>query len=236
MSSPGPARVPVRLATLASVALVSVSLGVLSGCTDTPPPSQLDGSFVIGDGAAPDARPVLDARPTDAQPDGAITEDGALAEDGARVDADDDLGDTGPHDARLGDARPGLDAEALDGALPDPCARTATITRTATAVVAEIVALDGLWVDVVATASIGPVNCTRRACPSENPCCNTCTAELLLDGLFPLVPGACAARVGCSGDECNLVCSPPVLGFAQTFRGVVRSAPRPHLELVRTLP
>lgn len=232
MSSPGPARVPVRLAALASVALVSVWLSVLSGCTDTPPPSQLDGSFVIGDGAPPDARPVLDARPTDA----ALTEDGAAAEDDARVDADDDLGDSGPHDAQRGDALPGLDADALDGALPDPCARTATITRTATAVVAEVVALDGLWVDVVATASIGPVNCTRRACPSDNPCCNTCTAELLLDGLFPLVPGACAARVGCSGDECNLVCSPPVLGFAQTFRGVVRSAPRPHLELVRTLP
>jgi hypothetical protein len=215
---------------LASV--VSVWLSVLSGCTDTPPPSQLDGSFVIGDGAPPDARPVLDARPSDA----AFTEDGAAAEDGARVDADDDLGDSGPHDAQRGDALPGLDADALDGALPDPCARTATITRTATAVVAEVVALDGLWVDVVATASIGPVNCTRRACPSDNPCCNTCTAELLLDGLFPLVPGACAARVGCSGDECNLVCSPPVLGFAQTFRGVVRSAPRPHLELVRTLP
>jgi hypothetical protein len=214
------------------LASVAVWLSVLSGCTDTPPPSQLDGSFVIGDGAPPDARPVLDARPTDA----ALTEDGAAAEDDARVDADDDLGDSGPHDAQRGDALPGLDADALDGALPDPCARTATITRTATAVVAEVVALDGLWVDVVATASIGPVNCTRRACPSDNPCCNTCTAELLLDGLFPLVPGACAARVGCSGDECNLVCSPPVLGFAQTFRGVVRSAPRPHLELVRTLP
>jgi hypothetical protein len=207
-------------------------VALASGCADTPPPSQLDGSFVIGDGAPPDARPVPDARPTDAQADdGAVVEDGAIAVDGARMDAAEDLGDGGSRDVR-----PGLDGEALDGALPDPCARTATLTRTATAVVAEIVALDGLWVDVVATASIGPVNCTRRACPSENPCCNTCTADLLLDGQLPLVPGACAARVGCSGDECNVVCTPPVLGFAQTFRGVVRSAPRPHLELVRTLP
>lgn len=206
------------------------SLGLVSGCADTPPPSQLDGSFVIGDGAAPDARPVPDARPADAAfVDGATTDDAGPIEDAS---AD----DTGAADARPGDGGARPDGETLDAALPDPCARTATLTRTASAVVAEALVLDGLWVDVVATASIGPVNCSRRACPSENPCCNTCTAELLLDGLFPVVPGACAARVGCEGNECNLVCTPPVLGFAQTFRGVVRSAPRPHLELVRILP
>lgn len=224
MSSRG--LVPVLVALVAGAAL-----GGAAGCADTPPPSQLDGSFVIGDGAAPDARSPPDARPdtgsTDAAPD-----DGAVAADAT---AEEDAGHEGL-DALPRDGGPSADAEALDGALPDPCARTATITRTASAVVAEAAALDGLWVDVVATATIGPVNCTRRACTPEDPCCNTCTAELLLDGLFPLVAGACAARVGCAGDECNLVCTPPVLGFAQTFRGVVRSAPRPHLELVRTLP
>lgn len=204
-------------ALLASVTLLA--------CSDPPPPAgQLDGSFLVGDApAAPDAVP-RDATvgrelgPTDGDP----TADGAMP------------GEVGPRD---GDAPVDMDgAIAPDAGPPDPCAATATVTVTATSALARAGEMEGTLVDVVATATISVAACTALACTPEAPCCNACSADVLLEGVLPLRAGACTPRVGCTGDECNLVCSPPVLGFPQTFRGVVRSAPSPGLELMRVLP
>ncbi len=208
------------VALLASAALVA--------CSDTPlpPPGQLDGSFLVGDApAAPDAV----AR------DGAPRLDGAL--DGG-TDLDGDLDDGGPTgDGAIRDGAVISDGGPTgDAGPPDPCTATASVTVTATAALARAAELDGWVVDVVATATLAAPDCTAAVCAPEAPCCNTCSAEVRLDGQLPLRAGRCAPRVGCSGDECNLVCTPPVLGFPQTFRGVVRSAPTPGLELMRVLP
>jgi hypothetical protein len=194
---------------------------LVASCSEPPPPAQLDGSFIIGDATdAPDGR-ARDAVVRDAIPIDATGED----------DGGQDRRDTSPRDAD------GIDADALapDAGPPDPCARTATLTLSSSQVRAMSAAIDGLVVDVIATATLSAAACTRIACSPEAPCCNTCTADILLDDALPLAAGVCATRVGCTGDECNLVCSPPVLGFPQTFRGVVRASPA-RLELMRVLP
>lgn len=48
----------------------------------------------------------------------------------------------------------------------------------------------------------GTARCTRRGCPASNPCCNTCSASLVL-GQNIEIRDASGQGYGCSGDECS---------------------------------
>jgi hypothetical protein len=60
--------------------------------------------------------------------------------------------------------------------------------------------------------------CTLRACMPENPCCNSCSGNLVLkDGGELLIRGSYNGKeIGCRGDECNLTCFP--LERGRTYR------------------
>ncbi|MEZ4459234.1 MAG: hypothetical protein R3E66_05825 [bacterium] len=53
--------------------------------------------------------------------------------------------------------------------------------------------------------------CTKMACPIENPCCNSCGAELMLADSVDAVPADAIQftddgnTLGCSGNECNFL-------------------------------
>ncbi len=67
--------------------------------------------------------------------------------------------------------------------------------------------------------------CTLMACSAENPCCNTCGAELQLceSGSCITVSGDEAGiQVGCSGNDCGVTCSPFLQGTVQQVSGVWR--------------
>ncbi|MCC7386803.1 MAG: hypothetical protein IT384_33515 [Deltaproteobacteria bacterium] len=181
-----------------------------------------DGASGHGDGA--DSTVIVgDARPRDATaPSDAADAGGARDADPADTDA----AGPGGEDAADGDA--------LGGDTGVACDPPSDATLTASSALSALGTWDGHVVDVVGTATATAQTCTDIACTPANPCCNRCTAELRIDHLLPLAPGPCAASVGCTGDECGLVCTPPVFGV-QTFRGVLRSSPA-RLELVRVRP
>ena len=69
------------------------------------------------------------------------------------------------------------------------------------------------------------VLCTLMACPAENPCCNSCGADLQLceNGSCITVSGDEAGlQVGCSGNECGLTCTPVQEGTVHNISGVWR--------------
>lgn len=187
----------------------------ITRCTDgtNGPGDSADSSVIVGD-----ARPRDAVGPSDAGDAG-----GARDADPADTDA------AGPGGQ---DAADGADALGSDtGVACDP---PSDATLTASSALSALGTWDGHVVDVVGTATAAQETCTEIACTPANPCCNRCTAELRIDHLLPLASGPCATSVGCTGDECGLVCTPPVFGI-QTFRGVLRSSPA-RLELVRVLP
>ncbi|MFO0724914.1 MAG: hypothetical protein U1E65_14130 [Myxococcota bacterium] len=190
-------------------------------CSDPVSPPTPDAGYLIGDATVSDSG----LTPIDAAPDAAV--DAGLLEDAAPPDAA--LLDAAPRDAGLG----GADADPAD--VPDPCSEAPALTTTATGALA-LVGSEGAVIDVVGTATITTIGCTDRACGAQDPCCNTCTAEVWIDRVLPLRAGACAATVGCSGDECNLVCSPPVLGIPGRYRGRLVGTSSRALELYRVLP
>lgn len=206
----------------ASLSTASALLvATFAACSDTPPPpGQLDGNFIVGDGPS-----TVDALAADAL----VPSDRDSGPDAGAEDA-------APLDTGAADARPDATTTPFDGGIVESCVGSTTISLGAAEVVARASSLAGRLVDVVGTATVGPPSCTPSICPPESPCCNACSAELSLDAILPLRTSTCTPQVACQGDECNLVCSPPVLGFPQTFRGVVRDAPTPGLELMRVLP
>ncbi len=210
----------------------SLSLGQLGGvlglilsaaCSNPPSPPPPDAGYLVGDAETKDAESpdrAADAEPTDRDIDVGSSDLG-FAPDAEPSDARTDGGGGGP-----------------DGAIPDaedPCRAPATRVLTTTQALAEP-GLAGTVVDVVGTASIAEIGCTEQACPPENACCNRCVAEVWLDGLLPLRTSSCATRVGCEGDECNLVCTPPVLGIGGRYRGRIIDRRGRELELWRVLP
>lgn len=61
---------------------------------------------------------------------------------------------------------------------------------------------DGQDVRVVTEPVAGPVACTRRGCSQSNPCCNTCSAGLMIGDGIALRDQSDQA-LGCRGNECN---------------------------------
>jgi hypothetical protein len=191
---------------------IALLLGAIACDEDAPDPNDVfDGNVLIGDARALDAT----SRDAEPAPDRELLPEAGLD---ARPDATPDAA---------------LDA-ALDAGFP--CEGEPAETLTATEARARAPALDGLRVDVTGTATVGALACTERTCPPEMPCCNTCTGTISVEGQVILLPSVCMPRVGCAGDQCDQVCS-PVLGLAQTFRGVLRDRQQgPVLELERVLP
>jgi hypothetical protein len=69
------------------------------------------------------------------------------------------------------------------------------------------------------------VFCTLMACPAENPCCNTCGAALQLcdaAACITLSGEETGRQVGCSGNECDLTCSPLQQGMESQVVGIWR--------------
>ena len=145
--------------------------------------------------------------------------------------------DAGPRDVDAGgpvDAGIEMDGGALDAELPDaqdPCLAPAVETLTASTATAAVPRLAGKVVALVGTATTTALECTDRACPPEDPCCNECTARIRV-GPVRLAASECfAVSPSCMGDECNQTCRPPLLGLEETFRGVLSTA-APDLQLL----
>lgn len=204
---------------LAGLALLATaSLPRACQCSQSPPPFDLDGNVIVGDGASPN--PGMDV-PTSTVPTG----------DASRVDA----------------AGPGLDGgEPLEGGtLPDAspapdagCDALATVVLTATGAVARAGALGGVVVDVLGTSTVAASACVHHECVDAGLCCDVCTATLAIDRAVTLAGSACfSPPPGCAGNQCEQVCRPPVLGIRQRFRGLlVRSDGGVTLRLIAVDP
>jgi hypothetical protein len=160
---------------------------------------------------------VGDATPIDFGP----RADAHLPEDGGSPDAD-----SGTQD---GDALPpdsGIDCQAAP-----------VLTLSASAAAARASSLDGMMVEVTGTATVGLVACTATVCGASMPCCNSCSAPILLDRVLPLEANASCYphRLGCFGNECTLSCSPPATGVAQRFTGVLHRGPSLELYVIHEL-
>jgi len=74
-------------------------------------------------------------------------------------------------------------------------------------------------VRVEGVLSAGEPTCTPRTC-SDAPCCDACTAEVLLDDALPIDAEDCFAfNPSCLGSPCGLVCSPPLFGTRDVITG-----------------
>lgn len=174
---------------------------LVSGCADDDGSNDpFDGNFIVGDASPPDppaeaglldARPGLDAEPNETGLD----------------DADGGAPEVGP-----------LDAEPEDAG-PDPCEVEPEEVLTASVAVAQGAGLDGRVIEVRGRLETGPPQCTERACGVEDPCCNACSASLAIDGVLLVGPSECIENVGCTGDDCGLVCRPAALGAEEVFIG-----------------
>jgi len=153
-----------------------------------------------------------------------ISGDASTAEDSGAADAGLDAG-VEP-DANL-------DAGAADGAALDAdiCATEPVEVLTATAARARAGELAGLVVALTGTATRTALDCTERACPEEDPCCNDCTARIVVGEVFLAASECYASEPRCAGNECNQTCRPPLFGLPQTFKGVL-STSTPDLELL----
>jgi hypothetical protein len=68
-----------------------------------------------------------------------------------------------------------------------------------------------VFVKVLAKAWPGQQTCGALVCPTDNPCCNTCSALLFIgDENFPIVLNGKGMAIGCNGNECDVLdtCSP----------------------------
>jgi hypothetical protein len=189
-----------RFLLLGPLALFALASGCANdGGSDDP----FDGNFIVGDAEPFDLGPgPSDADPGDRGPGdlpdlSLDAQDLGLPELGAQ-----DTGDAEPPD--LG---------------PDPCAVQPEESLTASAAVARAAALAGRVLEVSGLLGTGPESCTEIACSIDNPCCNTCFAALALDAVLPVEASNCLPNVGCSGDECGLVCRPAVLGTPGVYVG-----------------
>lgn len=194
---------------LAAVLLAALAVLAVSGCSSDPLiDDTFDGNVVIGDATRVDSR---DAALADAKPDAMVTDatsSDVITTDSRIVDADLDAG--------------GEDAMVI-------CADAPVATLTASAAATQARALDGVVVDITATATVGPLSCTEIACGAGNPCCNRCTGPVVLDGIVEILSNRCFASPGCEGTECRVVCMPLTLGIEGTYRGVLRHQPQAQL-------
>lgn len=189
---------------LAVVTLLAATWGCGGEGTPTDP---FDGSFIAGDAEPVDAAPDPDGGPRDA----GIEDSGA------------------PRDAAPADADP-TDAEPPDAG-PDPCLAPPVAEVSAAEARAMAGGLAGQVIDLTGTATAAALECTDLACPPEDPCCNTCIAAVLVDGVR-LAGGPCFDPAPlCAGSECAQTCRPPILGIPQVFRGVLSTA-APDLQLL----
>lgn len=192
---------------------------VLVGCqcgTDEPPPDDdLDGNVVIGMGD-PDGGPRDGGPPRDA---GDLPRDGGGGTEDGGFDDDAGVDDAGTPDAG------------------DRCLEPSETVLTSEEAVSDIATWDGHLVTVVGTATRTPYACTDLPCPKEDPCCNECTATILIDGLIEIADDACFGReTGCAGTECAQVCVPAVIGVDERFRGVLVDGAPIRLDLIEVLP
>ncbi len=62
-----------------------------------------------------------------------------------------------------------------------------------------------LYVKVSETVWVGSPSCSLIECPKENPCCNSCFAQLFIgDAKLPIVLLGRDTMFGCQGTECNI--------------------------------
>lgn len=152
------------------------------------------------------------------------------------LDAGRDTGprDSGPAPDAAGDAGSPSDADAGSN---DPCLEPPMTSITAEEAVRDEALLDQV-IEVRGHLATGDLACTRPPCGDDDPCCQTCAAPLLMDGVLPLGTSACRdAPVGCSGSNCATTCSPPVLGGSIRVVGrLVSGDDGPVLEVWSTTP
>lgn len=124
-----------------------------------------------------------------------------------------------------GGAPPDLGSDAgvfelgADAEVEDPCLAPPVATVSASVALARA-DLRGQVVAVIDAAEASPPACDPSACPPEEPCCNTCRAEVRLGGVLPIAGSECLElSTGCVGSSCGLVCVPPVFGFSERFVG-----------------
>lgn len=158
-----------------------------------------------------------------------------------------ELPDGGPNDAGIEEdlgADGGLDLGSLDGGATedggttvdmglDPCLDPVELVTTASAA-ATVGSLLGRVVEVEGFLAAEAPICDGPACGPDDPCCQTCTAAVRLDGILDLQGGVCTPfSAGCRGTSCSLSCSPPLLDVPVAFRGRVLEGAR--LEVLEQL-
>lgn len=131
-------------------------------------------------------------------------------------------------DAGFLDASDPGDAEPLDA---DPCLAPSAFTLSATEAAAQSEVLAGQLISLTGTATRTGLNCTDRACPEDNPCCNDCTARIRVGDVLLQTSECYTSDLRCAGSECSQTCRPPLFGLPQVFRGVL-STSTPDLELL----
>lgn len=172
-----------RAATL-SLCLFSLLLG----CADSMPISSRSGGTLSIDGG-----------PADAATDGGTSQPDAAAPDASAGDAS------------TSDAGPDASADAADAAEVD-CEAAATAEWTPSEALTSSVS--DVVVRINGSLEASAVDCVPpdAGCPDAGDCCLNCSASLHL-GEVEVVPGACAAYTGCSGQRCGswemISCSPP---------------------------
>lgn len=201
-------------ARIRRAALLLAAASLVAACSGdpTPPDDLLDGNVIVGQD--PDAG----ARDTGVRVrDAGFRDGGPAPRDGGAVDGGER--DGGTRDAGAPDAG-------------DQCEVTPVATLTAAEAVAEAAARDGLVVEVVGTATRTPYRCTDLPCPEDDPCCNRCVADILVDGVLLVASDACFGAVAqCAGTECAQVCQPALLGVPDRFIGRLVDDDTPRLEL-----
>ena len=140
--------------------------------------------------------------------------------------------DAAANDANGGDSGTSTDAGVDSGVSSGDCAAIMPTTQIdEDDLAAQVQSLNGTVIAVVGTATVGEQRCSSIPCPLDNPCCNTCSAELTIGGVA-LGESDCFMAPGCTGNECELTCRPNEAGDA-IYIGVVRAGPPATIELVR---
>ncbi|MDO8480948.1 MAG: hypothetical protein Q7S65_03970, partial [Nanoarchaeota archaeon] len=91
------------------------------------------------------------------------------------------------------------------------------VPLTAEQVLASPENYSGKTLTLLATPEPGLTRCTMMACSEENPCCNSCGGQLTIGGISGIVIEGST----CSGNECNLSCSPMEQGVSYSITGTL---------------
>lgn len=79
--------------------------------------------------------------------------------------------------------------------------------------------IEGEKISLTGKAVQGNIMCTRRACPENNSCCNTCEGSLNLEMSESIVLQG--EGIGCEGNNCEIECEPEA-GERYEFKGVFK--------------